>query len=62
MNYGFYFTGSLEAMTNIQLVGNNGTLCFLQELLQLVSFSSYFEAAFKRLNCWDRCREIWGRD
>jgi hypothetical protein len=39
MDYGFYFTGSLEAMTNVQLVGNNNTLCFLQESL---SFSSYF--------------------
>jgi hypothetical protein len=38
MDYGFYFTGSLEAMTNVQLVGNNGTLCFLQELLLLCVF------------------------
>jgi hypothetical protein len=48
VDYGFYFTGSLEAMTNVQLVGNNGTLCCLQEspllcvFLQLLSFSRYF--------------------
>src|SRR5438045_2185571 len=42
------YWGLLEAMTSIQFVGNNGTLCFLQELLllcvilQLLSFSRYF--------------------
>jgi hypothetical protein len=36
MDSRFYFTGSL------QLVSNNGTLCFLQESLYFVSFSSYF--------------------
>src|SRR2546429_9594495 len=48
MDYVFYFTGSLEAITNVQLVGINCTLCFLQEsllfcvFLQLLSFSRYF--------------------
>jgi hypothetical protein len=69
MDYGFYFTGSLEAMTNVHLVGNNSTICCLQEslllcvFLQLLSFSGYFLSClftnpFQTVSDGSRYREV----
>jgi hypothetical protein len=59
-DYGFYFTGSLEVMINLQLVNNNDTLCFLQESLLFCVFN-YFTNPFQAVSNVSHYREGSGQ-